>query len=436
MNVPKLRFSEFEREWKTIKIQNIYEIKNGLNKGKEFFGHGILILNYMDVNKNVFNDNKTIKGLVDLNEDEIERYSVNHNDLFFTRTSETSDEIGLTSSYIGKKIRCVFSGFLLRARPLKNNVNSLFYAYYFRSPENRQKIIKHSSITTRALISGSNLSQINVHLPDLGEQEKIASFLSKIDKKIEKLEKKEQLWQTYKNGMMQQLFSQKLRFKDENGSEYPDWKEKKLNNISKLTSSKRVYLADYTKNGIPFYRGKEISNLRKGETIEDLLYISKSKYNEFKEKFDVPKKNDILITAVGTLGNVYRVVDDEPFYFKDGNLIWLKKIKENPYFLEYALEYNKKAILSSSIGSTQKALTIVELNKVKIKIPSLQEQTKIAYFISSIDKKIKNIKKELKINIKFKKGLLQQLFPSDKKSIDIEIKNFSEHNQTEHKALL
>ena len=121
---------------KYMSVGDLFEIKNGLNKGKEYFGNGIQILNYMDVNKHEINNEHDIKGLVELTDEEIERFSVKPNDLFFTRTSETSNEIGLTSAYVGNAVKCVFSGFLLRARP-KIDVNSIFFSYYLRSPKQR-----------------------------------------------------------------------------------------------------------------------------------------------------------------------------------------------------------------------------------------------------------------------------------------------------------
>ena len=95
----------------------------------------------MDVNKNIINSDKTIKGKVSVNNEEKERYNVKFNDLFLTRTSETSDEIGLTSAFIGKDENTVFSGFILRARPKKDNINSMFYAYYMRSNKMRNNTI-------------------------------------------------------------------------------------------------------------------------------------------------------------------------------------------------------------------------------------------------------------------------------------------------------
>ncbi len=113
-----------------------------------------------------------------------------------------------------------------------------------------------------------------------------------------------------------------LRFKEFSD----DWQSNKLDDIADLTSSKRVYSSDYVSEGVPFYRGKEISELKRNENPKDILYISRKAYDSFKASFGVPQVNDILITAVGTLGNVYRIKNNSEFYFKDGNLIWLKDI--------------------------------------------------------------------------------------------------------------
>jgi type I restriction enzyme S subunit len=197
-----------------------------------------------------------------------------------------------------------------------------------------------------------------------------------------------------------------LRFKEFEGG----FQKKKVGDIAELTSSKRVYLNDYVDVGIPFYRGKEISELRSGKTPDDILYITESSYNEFRSKYGVPQKDDILITAVGTVGNVLRIKNDDKFYFKDGNLIWFRKIKENSSYLEIALEYYKRAIDKTSIGSTQRALTMVELRKLKFPFPSLSEQQKIAFFLSLVDEKIQQLTKKNALLEQYKKGVMQQLF--------------------------
>ena len=198
----------------------------------------------------------------------------------------------------------------------------------------------------------------------------------------------------------------KLRFKEFND----EYNALKLSDVAELTSSKRIYLSDYTDNGIPFYRGKEISELKLNKPVSDLLYISDEKYKEIEAKYGVPKENDILVTGVGTLGNIYRIPNNNKFYFKDGNLIWLKNIKQNSEYLEYNLEFNKKKLLDSAIGSTQKALTIAGLNKLSFFYPSTSEQSKVARTMQLIDIKINLQSKKIEDLKLFKKGLSKYIF--------------------------
>lgn len=202
------------------------------------------------------------------------------------------------------------------------------------------------------------------------------------------------------------ILTPKLRFKEFS----VEWKNKNIAAIAELTSSKRVYLSDYVESGIPFYRGKEISELKKNIVPNDILYITESSYLEFKEKYGVPQKNDILITAVGTLGNVLRIQNDDKFYFKDGNLIWFRKITESAEFLEIILEVKKLDIEKTSIGSTQRALTMVELRKLILPFPTLPEQKKIASFLSIIDEKMQQLIRKKELLEQYKKGVMQQLF--------------------------
>ena len=205
-----------------------------------------------------------------------------------------------------------------------------------------------------------------------------------------------------------------LRFPEFEG----EWKARELEEICELTSSKRIYLSEYVDNGIPFYRGKEISELKQNIQPKDVLYISSELYNEYKNKYGVPQINDILITAVGTLGNVLVIKNKDPFYFKDGNLIWLKDINVESDFLAYLLEVNKKGLELSAIGSSQKALTMVELKKLTFSFPSKEEQNKIATLLSLIDTRIstqsqiieelKSLKKTLRSN------LYQQIIETEK----------------------
>ena len=203
-----------------------------------------------------------------------------------------------------------------------------------------------------------------------------------------------------------------IRFKKEDGLNYPDIQEKKLGEIALLSSSKRVYANEYVDVGIPFYRGKEISELQSNKEISDILYISKDKFEELKNKYGAPVKGDILITAVGTLGNTWVVDNENPFYFKDGNLIWLREIKEDSYYLNYIFNSpkGKKRIIDSAIGSNQKALTIVKLSELEFSFPCKDEQKKISDFLSSVDDIIQIQAEEIAALEEQKKGIMQKLF--------------------------
>jgi type I restriction enzyme M protein len=167
-----------------------------------------------------------------------------------------------------------------------------------------------------------------------------------------------------------------------------------LNDICDITSSKRIFQDDYVTSGIPFYRTKEVSELSKGKDISIELFISKEKYFEIKKSFSVPQKGDLLISAVGTIGITYVIPDDKEFYFKDGNLIWVKNLRNVlPSYLKHILEQyfieNKDKI---SDGAAYSALTIIRLKEVEIPLPPLEIQQQIVAEIEGYQKIIDGAK--------------------------------------------
>lgn len=172
---------------------------------------------------------------------------------------------------------------------------------------------------------------------------------------------------------------------------FSEWREIKLGDLVEVSSSKRIYAKEYVDSGIPFYRSKEIIEKSKGNDVSTELYISKERFNELKNKFGAPSLGDILLTSVGTLGVPY-IVRKEEFYFKDGNLTWIKNFKDNCHnkFIFYWLlsPDGVYQINTRCIGSTQKALTIDTLKKFELKIPPFEEQKAIAHILSTLDDKI------------------------------------------------
>ena len=187
-----------------------------------------------------------------------------------------------------------------------------------------------------------------------------------------------------------------------------EWKKLKIGDICDVTSSKRIYAKEYKETGMPFYRSKEIIEKFNGNSISTKLFITEEKFDEIKNKFGVPIKGDILLSSVGTLGVPY-FVQNEKFYFKDGNLTWFKNFK-NSYsefiFLWLQSPHTKNQINSKSIGSTQKALTIDVLKNFEINLPPLPVQKKIAAILSSLDDKIDNNRNFMKSNYKEMKNIV------------------------------
>lgn len=166
-----------------------------------------------------------------------------------------------------------------------------------------------------------------------------------------------------------------------------------LGNLVDISSSKRIFYKEYVNSGVPFYRSKEIIERAAGKkNISTELFISEERFNEIEGKFGAPKGGDLLLTSVGTLGIPYLVQQGEKFYFKDGNLTWFRNFKpelNRNYFLYWLTSQDgKNELLNHTIGSTQKALTIQGLKRVKVPLPDIETQKKIADILGSIDEKI------------------------------------------------
>ena len=268
----------------------------------------------------------------------------------------------------------------------------------------------------QANVSIKDICDIVVKIATYEEQEKISDFLSSVDKKITITEEKLNLFKNYKKGIMQKIFNQELRFKDSNGNDYPEWEEKKLGELP-------IYISDgnygelYPKQeelleqGVPFIR---VNNLKDSKiNFKEMKYISKELHQILLSGHLI--ESDILVCTRGEIG-IVAYVDSK---FNGANInaqLCLLRIKDKniitPYFLLHLLNsYNiQKQFKELQTGSALKQLPKKNLNKLVFNIPCLEEQQKIANFLSSIDNKIDNLTSELEDLKEFKKGLLQQMF--------------------------
>ena len=158
-----------------------------------------------------------------------------------------------------------------------------------------------------------------------------------------------------------------------------DWPMVELDDLSEVTSSKRILAEEYVPSGTPFYRTKEIVELSKGKEISLELFIANDRFESIKDRFGAPAKGDLLVSAVGTIGVSWVVSDDREFYFKDGNLLWIRRLsKVDPYFLKHCLDSAFAGGIDHIVfGAAYKALTIEKLKVFKIPLPPLSTQQQI-----------------------------------------------------------
>ena len=235
------------------------------------------------------------------------------------------------------------------------------------------------------------LRDIPMLVPPIAEQEKIVAELDCLSGIIEK--KKQQLKEL--DNLAQSIFYEMFGDPVENDK---GWEKKRLGDLADISSSKRIFANEYTETGVPFYRGKEVTEKSKGNEISVELFISEDRYNEIKRIYGVPVVGDVLVTAVGTIGNIWVVDSEEPFYFKDGNVLWMKiKNNSHPVYFKYLLsvlidEYKGQM----ANGCAYSALTIVNLKEMPTTIVPLSLQQDFASKIESIEKQKELIAQSIK----------------------------------------
>ncbi len=316
---------------------------------------------------------------------------------------------GKLRPYLKKFLKADFEGvcsseiWVLKGKEISN-----VYLYQIIQTEKFNFEVNNTSGSKMPRAEWSYISSINFYFPQLPEQKKIASFLSAVDKKIQQLTRKKELLETYKKGVMQQLFSQDIRFKPSNGKDFPEWKEKKLGKIAFFSKGKGISKNDISLDGLTqCIRYGELYTIYK-ETIDDTF----SKTNLSKAQLVLSEAGDVIIPASGEtridIATASCVLHEGIGLGGDLNII---RGDFNGVFLAYYLNAHLKTdIARLSQGSSVMHLYSSQLRQLKLEIPSIQEQQKIADFLSAIDRKIETVQQQITKTQSFKKGLLQQMF--------------------------
>lgn len=251
------------------------------------------------------------------------------------------------------------------------------------------------------------LNEIDITLPPLPEQEAIAEVLSSLDDKIDLLHRQNKTLEAMAEALFRQWFVEEAQ---------EDWEEVKLGDVATITSSKRIFYSEYVKSGVPFYRSKEIIELRNTGATNSNLFISPERFKEIDDKFGSPKNGDILMTSVGTLGVPYRVKENDKFYFKDGNLTWFKdfkKIGSSTIFLWLISKTGQDELAGITIGSTQQALTIDGLKGISFNLPPKDKLDGYNIEFDSILNKIESNQSQIRTLMQLRDTLLPKLMSGE-----------------------
>ncbi|MBP6354037.1 MAG: restriction endonuclease subunit S [Acinetobacter sp.] len=420
MATPKLRFKEFDGDWANFNLGDISDIKTGP------FGSTLHQKDYVEIGTPIITvEHLGEVGLTSQNlplvsdEDKVrlKSYMLDEGDLAFSRVGSVDRCAIITDKEKG----WLFSGRILRVRPNKKLVHSKNLMYALKTEDAKYRIRSVAVGQTMPSLNTEILKNFSINLSNsVEEQTKIASFLSVVDEKISQLTQKHELLSQYKQGMMQKLFSQQIRFKADDGSEFGEWEEKTLidsvdTNIKwSFTGGpfgSNLKSEDYTELGI---RIIQLQNIGDGAFLNDYkIYTSPEKANELLSCNIYP--DEILISKMGDPVARCCIVPkhhDRYVMCSDGIRLVVDKKNYSSIFMFYQINYQdfRQSASDVSTGSTRKRIGLSDLKQLPIKAPCLEEQTKIANFLSAIDQKIEVVAQQIEQAKQWKKGLLQQMF--------------------------
>jgi type I restriction enzyme S subunit len=411
-NVPALRFPEFDEKWEVKKLSELADFISGFAFNSELFGsEGKKLIIPKNFTKfgfaNFTNGNtKYTTEIVD------NKFLCGEGDLLILLTDLTP-----SCELLGKPLlltkedgEVLLNQRIVKLVTNKKQITKVFLSNFFLTNDYHKRIKETASGSTVRHSSNKILASTNIYFPTLPEQQKIATFLTVVDEKIQQLTKKKDLLEQYKKGVMQKIFNQEIRFKDDNGNDFADWEEKKLGDFtfwaSGGTPSKDI--DSYWNGDIPWIsgssmRGIKYSNSKLKITVEGLKNGSK-----------LAQKGSLLILVRGSmLFNTIPVgITTRDVAFNQD----VKSIKCNeetsPIYLLYWFISSENKILNmvSGTGIGAGKLDLIELKRLDIFLPSLPEQQKIADFLSAIDDKLNSVNQQLEKTQAYKKGLLQQMF--------------------------
>jgi type I restriction enzyme S subunit len=390
---PKLRFKGFDGIWMVNKLKDITGYVDYRGRAPAKADSGIFLVTAKNIKK----------GFIDYDCSKEYVSEVNYSEVMSKGLPKVGDILFTTEAPLGNIARVDNANIALAQRVIKLRAKPAilndYLLHYMLGPVYQRLIARKAIGSTVLGISGKELHQTNLHYPTLPEQQKIASFLSAADKKIQQLTRKKELLEQYKKGVMQQLFSGELRFKDENGKGFPDWEEKRLGEVATFYNGKA-------------YKQTELLDSGKYKVLRVGNFFSNSNwyYSDLElEDNKCCEKGDLLYAWSASFGPKIWDGDKTIFHYH----IW--KVENNKLiskqFLFHVLNNETEVMKTrSSNGFALLHITKGTIESWKCIIPSIDEQNAISSFIDQLNKRLESVANQITQTQTFKKGLLQQLF--------------------------
>lgn len=390
--VPQLRFQEFDGEWKNRSMRDFTKINQGLQIpiSERFYEKSDD--NYFYITNEFLRKDSAKSYFIKNPSASVICYE---DDILMTRTGNTGQVVtGVHGAFHNNFFKIKYD----------ETCDKWFLYFFLISHKTQHTILKLAGASTIPDLNHGDFYKITLNIPTLPEQQKIASFLSAVNEKIQQLSRKKELLEQYKKGVMQQLFSGKLRFKDENGEDYADWEEKKLGKIGTIVSGLTYSPNDIHEEGVLVLRSSNVQNRKL--SFHDNVYVKTSVFNPV-------ELNDILICVRNGSKNLIgknTIIKKETVGVAFGAFMSVYRSKYNLFLFHYFDTDDYKNEVHKNLGATINSINGSDLKKFKIPFPCFEEQKKIANFLSSIDSKIESVNQQLTQTQSFKKGLLQQMF--------------------------
>jgi type I restriction enzyme S subunit len=389
-------------EWKNYKLGTIYDFASGLSKSRDQFGFGYSFLSFKDVFNNYFVP-KELTQLVNSTEKERERCSIKRGDVFLTRTSETQEELGMSSVALKDYPDATFNGFTKRLRPI-NNIEILpeYAGFYFRSPRFRATVTSMASITTRASLNNGMLSELKVVIPPLPEQKAIASVLSGLDDKIDLLHRQNKTLEAMAETLFRQWFVEEAQ---------EGWEENSLHEVIQLIGggTPKTSIAEYWDGDIPWLAGGDIAASHKSFISYSEKSITKVGLNNSSAKL-LPKYSTV-ISARGTVGKYCLLA--QPMAFSQSNYGILPNISECFFFTYLLINHVVEELQSSAYGSVFDTITTTTFKEIKVTFPTEIEILQFEGSVSPYFEKMLLNKSQIRTLEKMRDMLLPKLMSGE-----------------------